>query len=88
MNIVLTQPTTNEVAWVQVKSRSTQAELDDYVRRFHNDGSFNCRFFIYHSAPKILRMPDSAGSELWTAERIADAAIEAGLFRWLIERMH
>ena len=86
--MVLTQPTTNEVAWVQVKSRSSQAELDDYYRRFRNDGSFDRFFFVCHSAPKILRMPDSADSQLWTAERVADAAIEAGLFRWLVERMH
>jgi hypothetical protein len=39
VDMVLTQPITTEIAWVQVKSRSTQAELDDYVRRFHNDGS-------------------------------------------------
>jgi hypothetical protein len=56
VDMVLTQPTTNEIAWVQVKSRSTQAELDDYVRRFHTDGSFHRCYFIYHSAPKELRM--------------------------------
>jgi hypothetical protein len=63
VDMVLTQPTTTETAWVQVKSRSSQAELDDYYQRFRNDGSFDRFFFIYHSAPKILRMPDSAGSD-------------------------
>ncbi|MDR6305999.1 hypothetical protein GGQ85_003727 [Nitrobacter vulgaris] len=56
VDMVLTQPTTNEIAWVQVKSRSSQAELDDYCLRFRNDGSFDRFFFICHSTPKILKM--------------------------------
>lgn len=87
VDMVLTQPTTNETAWVQVKSRSSQAELDDYLRRFRNDGSFDRFFFIYHSAPKALRIPDAANLQLWTAEQVADATLEGGLFRWLVERM-
>jgi hypothetical protein len=87
VDMVLTQPTTNETAWVQVKSRSSQGELDDYLRRFHNDGSFNRFFFICHSAPRVLRMPDAANLKLWMAEQIADAALEAGLFRWLVDRL-
>ncbi|EAQ35227.1 hypothetical protein NB311A_12961 [Nitrobacter sp. Nb-311A] len=33
-------------------------------------------------------MPDSVDLHLWTAERVANAAIETGRFRWLAEGMH
>lgn len=46
VDIVLTQPTTNEVAWVQVKSRSSQAELDECLRRFRYDCSFD--LFVFY----------------------------------------
>ncbi len=56
VDMVLTQPITNEVAWVQVKSRSTQAELDHYVRRFKTTVVSFVVSLFYHSAPKVLRV--------------------------------
>jgi hypothetical protein len=34
VDLILTQPTIGETAWVQIKSGTSQAELDDYVGRF------------------------------------------------------
>jgi hypothetical protein len=39
VDLILTQPTTDETAWVQIKSKTNQAELNDYLGRFQRDGS-------------------------------------------------
>src|SRR5207244_11593485 len=38
VDLILTQPTTDETAWVQIKSKASQAELNDYLGRFRRDG--------------------------------------------------
>jgi hypothetical protein len=86
VDLILTQPTIGETAWVQVKSRTSQAELDDYLDRFRRDGSCDRFFFVCHTAAGALSLPTEPGLHLWTGDRLSDAAIDAGLFSWLIDR--
>jgi hypothetical protein len=86
VDLILTQPTIGETAWVQIKSGTSQAELDDYLGRFRRDGSCDRFFFVCHSAAGALSLPAQPGLHLWAAERLSDAAIDAGLFSWLIDR--
>ena len=83
---ILTQPTIGETAWVQIKSGTSQAELDDYLGRFRRGGSCDRFFFVCHSAAGALSLPARPGLHLWTAERLSDAAVDVGLFGWLIDR--
>src|SRR5258705_13934326 len=80
----ITEPTTDETAWGQIKSKANQAELNDFLGRFRRDGSCDRFFFICHSAAGALGVPAEPGPHLWTAERVADAALDACLFNWLI----
>jgi hypothetical protein len=86
VDLILTQPTTVETAWVQIKSGTSQAELDDYLGRFRRDGSCDHFFFVCHSPAGALRLPAQPRLHLWAAERLSDAAIDAGLFDWLMDR--
>jgi hypothetical protein len=86
VDLILTQPTTGETAWVQIKSQTSQAELDDYLGRFRRDGSCDRFFFVCHSTVGHLSLPAQPELHLWTGERLSDAAINAGLFDWLIDR--
>jgi hypothetical protein len=86
VDLILTQPTIGETVWVQIKSGTSQAELDDYLGRFRRDGSCDRFFFVCHSAAGALSLPAEPGLHLWAAERLSDAAIDAGLFSWLIDR--
>jgi hypothetical protein len=86
VDLILTQPTIGETAWVQIKSGTSQAELDDYLGRFRRDGSCDRFFFVCHSAVGALSLPLQPRLHLWTAERLSDAVIDAGLFDWLIDR--
>ncbi len=84
-DLVLEQPTTGETAFVQVKSKAGQAVLDDYIGRFRR-GTYDRLFFICHSPTGILSVDDAAGVHIWAGDRLADAAVKAGLFDWLTER--
>jgi Restriction endonuclease len=86
VDLILTQPTIGETAWVQIKSTTSQAELDDYLGRFRRDGSCDRFFFVCHSPAGALSLPAQPRLHLWAPERLSDAAIDAGLFDWLMDR--
>lgn len=86
VDLVVDQPITNEVAWVQVKTGTRQSDLDDYLERFRRDGRYDRFFFVCHTSPAPLRLPEEGNLHLWAGEHLARAAIEAGLFDWLVER--
>ncbi len=85
-DLVLEQPTTGETAFVQVKSKAGQAVLDDYIGRFRRSGTYDRMFFVCHSPAGTLSVDDTAGVHIWAGDRLADAAVKAGLFDWLTER--
>lgn len=86
VDLVLKQPITEETAWVQVKSQSSQAEFDDYLGRFERNGGFDHFFFVYHSAANAIQTREHRQLHLWSADCIASAAIDLGLFSWLTDR--
>jgi hypothetical protein len=86
VDLILSQPTIGETAWVQIKSRTSQAALNDYLGRFRRDGSCDRFFFVCHSTTGPLSLAAQPGLHLWTGDRLSDAAIDAGLFDWLIDR--
>jgi len=40
----------------------------------------------FHDAAGALSLPAQPGLHLWEGERLSDAATDAGLFSWLIDR--
>jgi hypothetical protein len=86
VDLVLDQPITGETAWVQVKTGTRQAELDDYLGRFREDGSYDRFYFLCHTSPGPLRLPPEPHLHLWDGEKLAAVAIDVGLFSWLSER--
>lgn len=88
VDLIVEQTATGERAFVQVKSRATPAVLEDYIDRFREYGDCNRMFFVCHSPKGKLRqqtaLPDV---ELWFVETVAEKAIRAGLFQWLVQRV-
>jgi hypothetical protein len=84
-DLVMEQPTTGEIAFVQVKSKAGQATVDDYLGRFRRSG-YDRFFFVCHTAQEKLTLPDERGLHLFEGEQLADAAVKNGLYDWLIER--
>lgn len=87
VDLILRQPITGETAWVQIKSRSSQREFEDYLGRFERDGSCDRCFFVYHSAAHPIMQPPASNVHVWSADQIASAALDAGLTRWLSDRL-
>jgi len=86
IDLEMEQPTTGEIAFVQVKSKAGQATVDDYLERFRGS-SCDRFFFVCHSAQEKLTLPDEPGLHLFEGEQLADAAIKNGLYDWLIEKI-
>jgi hypothetical protein len=86
IDLRLDNPTTGEIAWVQIKSTASQATVNDYLKRFQNDGSADRFYFVVHSPKGTLTLPAGRHLHLWAGTGLADRVIAAGLFDWLIER--
>ena len=71
---------------MQVKSRAGQAILDEYIERFHRSSVFDRMFFVCHTPKGRLTVNDNAPVHLWAGDRLADTAVKAGLFDWLVEQ--
>jgi hypothetical protein len=86
VDLLLDHPTTGELAWVQIKTGTSQAELEDYLRRFEADGSCQRFFYICHGNERMSLPEARPHLHLWQADDVAARAIEAGLLDWLIAR--
>ena len=79
-------PPTGVEAFVRVKAKAGQAVLDDYVDRFRRSGTYQRVFFVCHGPKGALSADGEARLHVWAGDRLADAAVGAGLFDWLTER--
>ncbi len=85
IDIELVLPTTGETAFVQVKSRTNQAQFDDYMERFEERGDGRM-FYVYHTANNALRVEDE-GVNIVGPDRLAELVLETGLFGWLLKKV-
>jgi hypothetical protein len=88
IDIDLLEPATGARAFVQVKSRSSQKELEGYIDIWKSIGGYEHMFFVCHSPTTALDSRDEPAVHIWTRRTLADKAISVGLFEWLIERSH
>ena len=79
----MTLPSTGQRAFVQVKARTTAAELDEYVAAFH-DSLYDRMFYVYHSGTAETSDPSVT---VIGPEQLADLVMEAGLVSWLIQKV-
>lgn len=84
VDIELMLPSTGERAFVQVKSRTNQKQLEEYISKF--EGRSESRmFYAYHTTNTDLVCSDERIS-LIGIDQLSKMVLEAGLFDWLIER--
>lgn len=86
IDIELREPATGARAFVQVKSRAGQRELDDYIDRWNTTGGYEHMFFVCHSPTKNLDAGEDKNVHVWCRSTLAEKAISTGLFDWLTER--
>jgi hypothetical protein len=88
IDIEVENQTTNEIAFVQVKSSAGQAVLDDYVRRFEAQRERYARMiFAVHSPNSRLTPPAHLPVQLWTSQKLAPLVVRLGLGEWVENKL-
>jgi hypothetical protein len=82
IDLDLELPSTEERAFVQVKARSSQKELDRYIDLLGQE-SFSRMFYVFHTGNLST---DSPQVSLIGPQRLARMTIEAGLADWCFAR--
>lgn len=84
VDIELELPITGERAFVQVKARTSPAQLSEYIDRMSAHHARRM-FFVYHTCeiPLATSRPDVTILDI---EALAEKAFSAGLFDWLINK--
>lgn len=83
LDLDLILPSTRERAFVQVKSETTTAELDEYVAKMEG-GPYDRMFYVFHSGKAET---DDPRVTVIGPEELAELVIEAGLVSWLIRKV-
>jgi len=84
LDLSLMLPSTGETAFVQVKSKTSSAELAEYVAELDNLGAYDRMFYVYHSGE--ARTTDERVVVI-NPERLAELVFEAGLANWLMRKV-
>ena len=85
IDIELVLPTTGETAFVQVKSKTDQGQLDDYLGRFAERDDARM-FYVYHTSKTALTCADDRVILVGPA-RLAKMVMDTGLFDWLLKKV-
>lgn len=83
LDLDLLLPTTAERALVQVKSKTSQLDLGEYLTRLDELAIYDRMFFVYHTGS--IECDDDRVTLLGPA-RLAAMVVEAGLVDWLIRK--
>ncbi len=84
LDLDLTLPSTGERAFVQVKSKTTSAQLAEYVGKLDELGPYDRMFYVYHSGEAET---DDDRVTLVNPEKLAELVLDAGLANWLIRKV-
>jgi len=80
--------TSDEIAFVQVKSVADQRVLNDYVGRFaERRDRYQRMIFAVHTSKGPLISPADKAVQIWTGERIAKLVVKLGLGDWVSNRI-
>ena len=85
IDIQLENSVTGDSAFVQVKSTTTQAELNEYIGVHTNSSHFSRMFFVYHTSRSELSSSDKSVS-VWNLQKVSEQVLTNGLVDWVINR--
>ncbi len=83
LDLDLILPTTNERAFVQVKSKSHQSEFEQYLSDFLTMDQFDRMFYVFHQG-KITCDRDEV--TLIGPDNLSELILDSGLTDWLIKK--
>jgi hypothetical protein len=80
-DIDLMLPSTEERAFVQVKSETTSSELAEYVAQLDQHDRYDRMFYVYHSGDAKT---DDERVTVIGPDKLAEMVVDAGLVSWLL----
>jgi hypothetical protein len=83
LDLDLVLPSTGDRAFVQVKSKTTSEELDEYVAKIE-DGPYDRMFYVFHSGEAET---NDSRVTLIGPDKLADLVMDAGLVGWLVRKV-
>lgn len=88
VDVVLEQPTTGELAAVQVKSAASQKVFEGFIDEADATARFDRLFFVCHSPKGALEVPaDRSDIHLWVGRDFARIVLRLGLTDWVMEKI-
>lgn len=88
IDVEVENPTSGEIAFVQVKSSADQSVLDDYVSRFNDrKDRYSRMIFAVHSPNGNLTPPAGQPVSVWMRKQIAALVVKLGLGDWVAKRL-
>ncbi len=85
IDLELVMPLTGERAVVQVKSKTDQQQLNEYIERLQGVGADKI-FYLYHTSSSDL-VCDSEDVILMGSGALAEHVLQSGLVDWLLEKV-
>jgi hypothetical protein len=77
-------PSTGERAFVQVKSKTTTAELAEYAGKLEDLGPYDKMFYVFHSGEATAH---DDRVTIIGPEKLAEMVLDAGLVNWLVRKV-
>jgi hypothetical protein len=88
IDIEVENASSEEIAFVQVKSSANQYVLDDYVSRFTDRRDrYKRMIFAVHKPEGKLVPPHGQPVQVWTGKHIANLVVRLGLGDWVAKRV-
>jgi hypothetical protein len=88
IDVEVENASSDEIAFVQVKSSATQTILDEYVSKFNDRRErYDRMIFAVHSPKGRLTPPVGKPVQVWTGNRIAQLVVKLGLGDWVAKRL-
>jgi len=88
IDIEVENPSTGEIAFVQIKSSATQSILNDYLSKFNERKSrYDRMIFAVHPREGSLSPPQDKRVQVWGCDRIAELIVRLGLGDWITKRL-
>jgi hypothetical protein len=84
LDLDLMLPSTGERAFVQIKSKTTSAELAEYVGKLGHLDQYDRMFFVYHTGEAETSDPRVV---VLNPDKLADLVLDVGLANWLIRKV-
>jgi hypothetical protein len=84
LDLDLILPSTGERAFVQVKSKTTSAELAEYASKLDELGPYDRMFYVFHSGEAET---EDDRVNIVGPDKLAELVLDAGLANWLIRKV-